>query len=858
MMRGAKYVKRKKENGISMDNQIRIASEGANNNRFIHLLFQICFIIAAVLAILYSWFEGLELKVDHRLFLTGLLLTIFMYIAFQEFHKIRWYLLMIYLALLGSACYHYWAFLENGFYVLENAILEKASLYYGLNPVRFIVYEDESRSITILFLLIAQVITFVVSVEVYHHYMRSIYLFCILLFYGVLLALGVVPPAFWLLLVVGIYLAMRTMDHIPNGVHKKIWYHRRSKQAVSVNGKQRIRIQSAIVMLVLFTTAYLIARLVIPKADYGDKINFDEQKKEIQKSIREFSVAEFVEDVKKQWNQVNPFNSDNGKTSGGLNSGKIGEVGTVRFTGEKALNVIVDNQVAYLYLKGFAGADYKGDEWANVSTQESKEYDQILKGYGNGKYNGETLLWKWMELVGQLEPLKDLGIKKTEISVEYKNANKRFLYAPYINSYKLFPKLNTVSDQYVLPPEQSRDDYFFTDTYVSFLNSDLNQLLQEVYDIDQRFELTIDQGYPEFLAFEYAYRSYVHEVYTKLPEEGLEQLRQVSFETGYGGMEDTIWLIHQVIEFIHGQTDYSLSPGIPAKGQDFAEYFLFDAKKGYCSHYATAAVLLLRNYDVPARYVEGYVVTTDDIKKGMKVDGKSIVSVRDYNAHAWIEVYFDGVGWIPIEVTEGYSEEGVSDLLDEIREEKDEKVTQAPTVTPTTKPTPTTVAKQVSPTIAPTKTIEKQPTTMSESRLSTPQLILLLIIIVIISIVCGFVLHYLIKRHMILSGIAAKDTKNQAIFCYLQIEKLLKECGINRQENDTYECFATKVQSECSLLPNGFNAIVELALKAQFSNEVIRKEEANQVLHFYLKFRTNYEQSLGSIKRFWIKYWKVI
>lgn len=54
---------------------------------------------------------------------------------------------------------------------------------------------------------------------------------------------------------------------------------------------------------------------------------------------------------------------------------------------------------------------------------------------------------------------------------------------------------------------------------------------------------------------------------------------------------------------------------------------------------------------VPARYVTGYAVDTDAIKpyKGV-YSGK----VLDSDAHAWVEIYVNNIGWIPVEMTAGY------------------------------------------------------------------------------------------------------------------------------------------------------------------------------------------------------------
>ena len=69
-------------------------------------------------------------------------------------------------------------------------------------------------------------------------------------------------------------------------------------------------------------------------------------------------------------------------------------------------------------------------------------------------------------------------------------------------------------------------------------------------------------------------------------------------------------------------------------------------------HYASAAVMILREMGVPARYASGYVVPRNSFEE----DGTSYAAeVLDNQAHAWAEVYLDSIGWVPVEVTAGYS-----------------------------------------------------------------------------------------------------------------------------------------------------------------------------------------------------------
>ncbi|HSR46375.1 MAG TPA: transglutaminase domain-containing protein [Anaerolineales bacterium] len=82
----------------------------------------------------------------------------------------------------------------------------------------------------------------------------------------------------------------------------------------------------------------------------------------------------------------------------------------------------------------------------------------------------------------------------------------------------------------------------------------------------------------------------------------------------------------------------------PPPGRDVVDYFLFDAPEGFCSYYASAMVVLLRLEGVPARVVTGFAGGIWDEREGR-------FRVPESNAHAWVEVYFPGLGWVEFEPT---------------------------------------------------------------------------------------------------------------------------------------------------------------------------------------------------------------
>ncbi|MDP4093256.1 MAG: transglutaminaseTgpA domain-containing protein [Bacillota bacterium] len=89
---------------------------------------------------------------------------------------------------------------------------------------------------------------------------------------------------------------------------------------------------------------------------------------------------------------------------------------------------------------------------------------------------------------------------------------------------------------------------------------------------------------------------------------------------------------------------YTLSPKPTPHGKDFVDYFLFEGKEGYCTYYATSMAVLVRCLGIPARYVEGYI-TPSSPSKG------TTYKITNEQAHAWVEVYFEGYGWVSFEPT---------------------------------------------------------------------------------------------------------------------------------------------------------------------------------------------------------------
>jgi transglutaminase-like putative cysteine protease len=112
---------------------------------------------------------------------------------------------------------------------------------------------------------------------------------------------------------------------------------------------------------------------------------------------------------------------------------------------------------------------------------------------------------------------------------------------------------------------------------------------------------------------------------------------------GNGGAAAPSRLVLAVLEYLRrGGFRYTLEP--PLLGRHSVDEFLFETRQGFCEHYASAFVVLMRALDVPARVVTGY-------QGGELNPVDNFLTVRQSDAHAWAEVWLAGRGWVRVDPT---------------------------------------------------------------------------------------------------------------------------------------------------------------------------------------------------------------
>ncbi len=149
--------------------------------------------------------------------------------------------------------------------------------------------------------------------------------------------------------------------------------------------------------------------------------------------------------------------------------------------------------------------------------------------------------------------------------------------------------------------------------------------------------------------------------YLQLPRSGNPRARALAEEMKADNPDPEAMVEALMSRFRRQAYYYTLRP--PAMPEDGIDALLFDEKRGFCAHYAGATTFLLRAAGIPARVVVGY-------QGGDPGAGDEYLVVRQYDAHAWVEAWLDGEGWVRVDPTAAIAPDRIeSGLREAVAEE---------------------------------------------------------------------------------------------------------------------------------------------------------------------------------------------
>lgn len=143
------------------------------------------------------------------------------------------------------------------------------------------------------------------------------------------------------------------------------------------------------------------------------------------------------------------------------------------------------------------------------------------------------------------------------------------------------------------------------------------------------------------------YPEWIQSRYFQLPDTTPERVYELA-RTITAGKESIYDQVIAVRDHLLETYPYDYFPPPQAADSDAVDQFLFVDRRGVCEHYASAMVVMLRALGIPARFVVGYASGSYNAITGY-------YEVRASDAHAWVEVFFPGVEWVPFDPTPGWT-----------------------------------------------------------------------------------------------------------------------------------------------------------------------------------------------------------
>lgn len=320
-----------------------------------------------------------------------------------------------------------------------------------------------------------------------------------------------------------------------------------------------------------------------------------------------------------------------------LRYGKM-PLGKGKVTGESrkklkgtALEITMDSPKP-MYLRGFVGENYSGGSWATLDS-----------GTQYAKRQLDRRLWESgffpLSSPARAGALLDSPPEMQTVSVKVVDGSGEYAFVPYEVGEDLIPGVKNVAGSYFTHRAGRQAKEYSYKAVTETIDSWPSRA-------GELFAASGDEKVVAFLHHEGYVNAFIYENYTEVEKEHRGLIYE---ELGTSGNQekghiDYKLAISNIRKYMDEQITYSEKGWQKSSGDGVRDFFQY--KKGYDTHYATVATLMFRYYGIPARYVEGYLLTSKDVQGK---SGKEAIAVPQKNVHAWTEIYIDGYGWVPVE-----------------------------------------------------------------------------------------------------------------------------------------------------------------------------------------------------------------
>ncbi len=467
------------------------------------------------------------------------------------------------------------------------------------------------------------------------------------------------------------------------------------------------------------------------------------------------------------------------------------------------------------YLKAMSRSIYTGNSWqkdpaispnlldANMVLEDTEE---MLEGV------------KWLS--GEDNTLNRLFYKNSA-TIRFLNINTKSLFIPVKMQTFTIKSANrdvfvSHKDSFSLEKKAGKNFTYEVEFYEpKYTNDNFRETLRKS---KIGFYSNIKEEYPEDRTSINAWEAVAEQItktYTQLPEDLPDRVKELA-KTITKDKDNNYDKVKAIEEYLMANYEYTLTPGEVNPTHDFVDEFLFEGKQGYCTYFASAQAILTRCLGIPCRYVEGYILPRDRDK-----NSKSYL-VTNKRAHAWVEVYFEGVGWIIIEATPPYRQAEIQPQT-LVSMEEAMRMGQANNMGTYAAITPQNVTREA-----------EHPALM----------VIGIAIFGFVSIIAFVMILYCYRKHK------RNKMPSRALILYLYEKqiKLLSQLKLSMKGGETETAFALRVEDYLFIKDNCFQEMTALYLVARYSQLDISDEDKQKMLESRWKLLEKCKGQMSPVK----------
>ena len=611
-------------------------------------------------------------------FIAVISLMVSMLYVNKKLFYIGYFLLLI---LFTVELLRYYLYANSGFQAITNIVRKAYGDHFNMLVIRTSEETYSNRNITVtialIFIAVFLIIMYNITVSRYMNFAETFAISFILL--EIPLYIGLKPPLFSVILTMTGCIATgllqrgsfnrvtvpgkKAPDYIKDRFFKKNYFTTRGSH-------------KGILMIIAFAAvfSFFICVFSLPAYERG----LGETEEDSAKAALDDNIKILVQ------NGLSGF-FDRYDSLNGLARGALGGVSSVTPDFQTDLVVeYVPHGTETIYLRGFIGADYTGKRWDG--------YLSVVRKKANSSASDQDSEDEKERAVIMADSIKNLDEGFTReilendetaarMRINYIDMSFGMLVTPYITlSENVVEKdgpirMTDESGKEMISMKSADIGYVPLSEAAYKVNDDGSPINREdirVREITQDFNIGYDNYVSLYKGGSTEIARYLGTFLKEHDNLGLNLMgyKNAANRKDTEAMNDfALSACAAIKELFLKEYPYSLTPGKTPEKEDFVKYFLETQKRGYCSHYASAAAMILRYLGIPSRYVEGYCIPASLLQETGKrkdEDGSSwykaensynpenyvySLEVSDYYAHAWVEVYIEGKGFVPYEVT---------------------------------------------------------------------------------------------------------------------------------------------------------------------------------------------------------------